>query len=696
MSSNRLLEAQRCKESAEKLINREDYMGAREKLIQAKKYFPSLEHIESMLTVTDILSAASLEFPGCKIDYYWVLQLKPLANESDLRIQSQKLVSLLQPIKKSFPGTELALQLVKAAFVMLSDKEKRAAFDLKRVECWDKCGDFYCKDFVFDLGVGFGGKESVVSAQSSSGNKRVSISECSDGNNGVLKKMRLSNECAGQKDEAFLDNGSTILKSAKDEDEEKLESGFYNFAKDRKEDVFEVGQIWAAHHREKFPQRYALVNSTSNSDLSVIWLRPIPFMEEERRWCEAGFPVACGSFELDPDMSEESVSGTKLFSQICSWVHGVTEEQFEIYPKKGEIWAIYEDWDLAEWSSDLEIISSCKFKLVEILSDYSKYVGAHVAGLVKVDGFDNIFRREEDEEIDISFDLSPNNLYMFSHCIPAHRFKHGEVDGVEDGMFELDPLALADYDVSVSSCVEHSSTDISTVDDSPEFTPPTTSYSNTQSLKLNWFRNDFSIGQVWAVYNGQDGMPRRYCLVNSVTNYQVRVTFLEPHPSNDSEICWEKEKLPIVCGIFRVGKSAINMEMRYFSHSVKCQRSKNQFYYRIYPRKGEIWAMYINWSSKWKQTDFSNFQYRVVEILEDFSEGSGTKVARLGEVKGCMTFFQRQRHEGFDLIRAVPKEELLSFSHRIPAFRVPGIERYDIPESSVHLEPDALPPRARK
>ncbi|KAF9612318.1 hypothetical protein IFM89_038921 [Coptis chinensis] len=135
--------------------------------------------------------------------------------------------------------------------------------------------------------------------------------------------------------------------------------------------------------------------------------------------------------------------------------------------------------------------------------------------------------------------------------------------------------------------------------------------------------------------------------------------------------------------------------MSLFSHSVKCQRSKNQLYYRIYPKKGEIWAMYTNWNKNWKQSDYKNYQYRVVEILEDFSEASGARVARLVEVKGCMTFFQRHRHDGFELTRAVSKDEMLSFSHRIPAFIVPGIERYGIPESWIHLEPNALPPRSR-
>ncbi|KAF9609508.1 hypothetical protein IFM89_016869 [Coptis chinensis] len=186
-----------------------------------------------MLTVCDILSAASLEFPGCNIDFYWILQLKPSANETDLRTRSQKLVSLMQPIKKSFPGTELALQLVKSAE-------------------------------VFDC---------VVSGQSSSGNKRVCMSELSDGSNGhdVVKKVRLSGDEIKEggvevdrienSTSSQIVNDTMDVKCTKDVSEEKTSCAFYDFENDRKQDVFEVGQIWAGHHQSRLPLRYGRINS---------------------------------------------------------------------------------------------------------------------------------------------------------------------------------------------------------------------------------------------------------------------------------------------------------------------------------------------------------------------------------------------------------------------------------------------------
>ena len=77
---------------------------------------------------------------------------------------------------------------------------------------------------------------------------------------------------------------------------------------------------------------------------------------------------------------------------------------------------------------------------------------------------------------------------------------------------------------------------------------------------------------------------------------------------------------------------------------------------------------------KWKHVNYENGQFYVVEIISnDFLEVSGLMVARLTELKGCLTFFHRQQYDGFDLTRAVSPPEVLGFSHQIPALRVPGI-----------------------
>ncbi|XP_074582716.1 uncharacterized protein LOC141838979 [Curcuma longa] len=204
--------------------------------------------------------------------------------------------------------------------------------------------------------------------------------------------------------------------------------------------------------------------------------------------------------------------------------------------------------------------------------------------------------------------------------------------------------------------------------------------------------NDFKVDQVWAVYDERDAMPRSYVKVtNIVSPFTVSVAFLEPNPMLNEEIQWVEENLPFACGIFRVG-SEVNLDISRFSHRVNFDTTKKKSFYRIFPSKGEIWALYRNWNKSWRSSDFLHCKCRVVEILSDFSE-SGISIRSLVEVDGYMTFFTKQLHDGFQLTKQLNRVEMLSFSHRIPAYSVGDIKNNAIPQGSWHLEPDALPPR---
>ncbi|XP_057479546.1 uncharacterized protein LOC130766855 [Actinidia eriantha] len=721
------VEAIREKEVAEKMINSKDYVSARDKLLKAQQLFPTLDHIVAMLTVSDILSASKTAIPGYDVDCYWVLHLMPSSSVSDINCRYQKLLNLLKPIKNKFPGTELALKLIEDAFSVLSDPEKRSEFDLKRETSW---AGYESVNIQAALSQSISNMETRNAAQISSGHGRFSSVEDLERKNGVVlptemlqererdlgaelqANHKIDNQHASislQELSACSSNvnsgGSTVDEIDMPVDNReffscnvvaRLDQDFYNFGNDRNLEIFEIGQIWAAHYQSDEPQnyRYAQINAVLKSSVIVTWLKPVPISIGERRWCDADLPVGCGSFCLDSENSEK-VSCPTVFSHNCSWVRGVTEEQFEIYPKKGEIWVLYEDWDLDEWSYNPEIIKGCKFRFVEMLSDFSKYLGADGVYLVKEDGFNSIFQRLTKEGNPVTVHVSPNNSYVLSHRVPTYRFTGGEINGVTEGMLELDQLSLpkeliSHMDSQITAKMENS--------DSTNFTSPVEQlpflepYPESKILGPNWSVSNFTAGQVWAVFGGNDSMPRKYTRINSVSSSnQIHVTYLESQPVFDYEFARSKENLPVVCGIYGATGRNVNLEISQFSHLVLCQKSTTASIYKIYPTKGEVWAMYKKWNKKWKHVDYENGEFDVVEIINDFSEGNGLMIARLTEVKGCLTFFHRQQYDGFDLTRAVSKPEVLGFSHRIPAFRVPGIGKHGIPESSWHLEPNALP-----
>ncbi|GLT73408.1 hypothetical protein SLA2020_452690 [Shorea laevis] len=678
------------KGEAEQKMMRSDYSGARDNLHRAQQLFSAIDGIGSMVTVCDILSAANNNFPGQGIDYYWVLQLPPSSNFSAVKDRYQGLLAMLQPIKTKFSGTHLALKLVEDAFSILSNHEKRSAYDLERAAIREDYAYFNVKALSCQH---MASKETITSGRS--GRAAMIFSEGKIGADIDMSIDSINSSTTSQPTN-FQENSSrsSIALAQKSHCQD-----FCNFENDRKPEHFKAGQIWAAQYRANLPNnfRYARVDCNSAGAVLLTWLKPIPVSVGEKRWCDAGLPVACGLFDLNAELNNEE-SWPMVPSYKCSWVRGGTDEQFEIYPRRGEIWALYKDWNLDEWVYNPGSVKGCKFQLVEIIH-FSKYLGSDGACLVKVDSFRNIFERQTIGGSSVTFHIPPENLYIFSHNVPAYRFKGGEIDKVVEGMFELDQLALPEImiqEIDSPKAPKNGNADSFSSYNPLGGHPSLKSYTEDQLLKPGWSSNDFAIGQVWALYSGKDFLPRQYTRIdNVISESQVCVTFLEALPTFDHEIAWKKEKLPIVSGMFEVSGTSVNLEMSQFSSLVDCQKSNGQPLYRIYPLKGEIWAMYKNWNSKWKHSDYENYQCQVVQILSDSCEGDVITVARLTEVKGWLTFFHRQQVDGFDLIHVVSRKEMLSFSHQIPAFRVPGFGRYGFPESSWHLEPNALHPKRR-
>ncbi|XP_058102937.1 uncharacterized protein LOC131246633 [Magnolia sinica] len=752
------VEALKLKAIAEKGILSNDYVGARATILRAQQIFPGLENIDQMLAVCDILCAADMEFPGCGIDWYWVLQLPPSADVFSIETQYKKLVALVKPISNEFPGTDSAMKFIKDAFSVLSDQSKRSAFDWKRSASrnGDGClgSEVLMERDIMSVEEDDAGRNQ--STPCSSMGKQVADDEASDGSDQTCvssdRPSKRQRDLGGggsvleqAVDYVLTDVGSEALKEkigtqeagwisalkkskgnvaerCKDDvgigmgcdvyDEnmclstrpiyrKRPDPDFYDFEDDRKVESFAVGQIWAAYDAENMPRRYAQIMKiiSQQSKVYVTWLKPEPKSRDEKRWFDAGLPISCGSFMMK--RNKVALSGTTMFSHTFPLAQCAKDERLEIYPKKGDVWAIYRDCDM-EWCSNLVAREGCEYEMVEILTGYSKGEGLRVAYLTKVEGFRSIFQRYMNKGSELSFQIPATKLFVFSHNVPAFRFRGMEMDGVADGMLELDPLAVPnhlvqDFSYATSSSMnlakqsmEGNCSDQTSITHHPH---PHRSNSDTQCYKRQWAAKDFLEDQVWAIYDGPDDMPRQYIKVNSVISAsKVSVTFLEPHPMHDDEIQWVEEDLPSVCGIFRLGRLITNLEMEKFSHLVKCERSMKRSFYKIYPRKGEIWAMYKNWHSKWSLSDLNGYQCQVVEILSDFDEEVGMCISLLVQVTDCMTFFQRKLYEGFELTRTLSRRDILSFSHRIPAYMVLGIESHGIPKSSWHLEPDALPP----
>lgn len=157
---------------------------------------------------------------------------------------------------------------------------------------------------------------------------------------------------------------------------------------------------------------------------------------------------------------------------------------------------------------------------------------------------------------------------------------------------------------------------------------------------------------------------------------------------NEVESNWNKSGLPIACGYFKLRGNESGESVSMFSYLVSPPKKSNT--YKIYPKKGEIWAIFKDWGVNWiyDREKAHSFKFEVVEILSDFDDNCGTEVAYMVKLKGFVSLFQRRSSDSV----LIPSTELLRFSHRIPALRLTGREGKSAPNGSVELDPAASPP----
>ncbi|GAV60188.1 LOW QUALITY PROTEIN: DUF3444 domain-containing protein, partial [Cephalotus follicularis] len=212
----------------------------------------------------------------------------------------------------------------------------------------------------------------------------------------------------------------------------------------------------------------------------------------------------------------------------------------------------------------------------------------------------------------------------------------------------------------------------------------------------------FKTRQIWAVHY-QAAMPQnyRYAQINNNDNYALSVTWLKPVGASLTERRWCLAGLPVSCGLFDLNPEKNEVIQLVFSFKCSSYLVVKEDRIVIYPQEGEIWALYKDWNiEEWAYNpeklkgckfELESCQFLVVEVISECSNENGIKICKLVEVKHFRTFFHGQKRDGSDMVRVVSPAGMLSFSHRIPAYKVPGPGIYDIPEGAWHLEPNALP-----
>ena len=205
----------------------------------------------------------------------------------------------------------------------------------------------------------------------------------------------------------------------------------------------------------------------------------------------------------------------------------------------------------------------------------------------------------------------------------------------------------------------------------------------------------FEENQVWAAYDADDGMPRYYAMIHNVISlnpFKMRISWLNSKTNSElGPLNWVGSGFSKTCGDFRVGRYEIYNSLNSFSHKVRWTKGTRGVIH-IYPRKGDVWALYRNWSPEWNEltADEVIHKYDMVEVLEDYSEERGVTVTPLVKVAGFKTVFHQ--HLDPKEVRRIPREEMFRFSHHVPSYLLMGQEGPNAPKGCRELDPAATPP----
>lgn len=517
------------------------------------------------------------------------------------------------------------------------------------------------------------------------------------------------------------------------------------------------GFIWAAYDlQSRVPIKYVAVRSKnvySKAKLVMHELAPCPIYGSEKRWQEAGLPIACGNFIIKAVETEKRfILSHRVrfpYKDYCM----LDSDNCNIHPVEGDVWGLYKDPNMVRSNTPRETL---EYHIVVIIGRTEKAITA--AYLVRVEGFIGLFRKKSGHASQVQ--IPANECYRFSHKITSYRFDGRRIEFLK-GTFVLDPLLIPrkhgecfsfddpflldrskahplwsailhivdkqrngvgldgqeniqqqsaicnlnwtnDQDViaveemdeekpnleDISPPIVHGVESINPEEDEHHAFPRPLNikFHDFQDPKL---KKDFELGQIWALHSEFDGLPHSYARIyNFTTSLEImEVILLEPHPMAEEEIHWVEKRFPMACGTFRTSQSTCMKEIRLFSHRVICDEVKpkettlfwrqvigdvpEKLFYHVYPRKGEVWAIYKRWNLHWTHSDMkNNRQYRLVEVVSDFTAEAGVTVAALVRMEGREDIFRRHLHEDFELYKTFKRKELLRFSHCIPSVKM--------------------------
>uniref|UniRef100_A0A2P2KPD8 J domain-containing protein n=1 Tax=Rhizophora mucronata TaxID=61149 RepID=A0A2P2KPD8_RHIMU len=715
-------EAARAKEIAEKKFSAKDVAGAKKFALKAQNLYPGLEGISQMIATLDVYVSAENRING-EADWYGILGVNPQADEETVRKQYRKLALILHPDKNKSLGADGAFKLISEAWSLLSDKTKRSAYDQKRnAKVFQKVPTPSGASSTKPGSNGFrnytksGAKKHKNTSRTSHSSTpapsqkptpntfwttchrckmqyeylRVYLNHnllCPSCHEPFLAVETAPPNVNGPKPAPFAFFNQWHNSGHQASTNNTLKSGKNNVGSSNVGAGVFTGQDSNNQNNFHWGPFSGATNATTAAQAANVVQQAYERVKREREEAQAVKRKSHGSKRMPGvsfsgqshatkkrrgmEDSGPSNDGSKAASQTCtgsvragmSSLTGSRVDNFQSVRVNG-ITRAYNPRDASQFKIETVLMEKAKKHISHKLSEWDS--GALAKSATK-EQIENKESDNGDQKPLTNQDLldQSDSSGPVSTEVGVHSRKHfpstsdSKVDG---GTLEKMVMNVPD----------------------PDF----------HDFDKDRTESCFGENQVWAVYDDDDGMPRYYAIIHNVISlnpFKMRISWLNSKTNIElGPINWVGSGFSKTCGDFRVGRHEVYDSLNAFSHKVRWTKGTRGVIC-VYPRKGDVWALYRNWSPDWNEltADEVIHKYEMVEVLEDYSEEYGVTVIPLVKVSGFKTVFH-QHLDPREVMR-IPREEMFRFSHYVPSFLLTGQEGPSAPKGCRELDPAATP-----
>ncbi|XP_044330186.1 uncharacterized protein [Triticum aestivum] len=731
-------EASMARDIAAKKLEDKDFAGARKIALKAQMLFPELENISQLLSVCTVHCAAEARVNG-EPDWYAILQVEATTDHANIRKQYLRLAFSLHPDKNCFPGAEAAFKLVAEAHSILCDQTKRSHYDIRRqyasrkvskqaTQQQKKSGTSKCDvpGHVQTFWTICAHCQMRYQYHNHALNTLIRCLNCE--NNFFAYKYNLQEQYAPPSS-SVPTNSQVPTKTFPSQQGRrvKLSSAQETTGANPRMNVAQGDGYMKGYSRPTMGEKASQSRTTSGqSQFSAMnqekpavptanehmggWSipdPPDPSIIGRAKSGRADASAASNAMNV-PGPAKLSSTGVNTYAKIrinvaeCD-IKGHDnpsgeKEANQSYITKGkvEIPAKTQSKSSAQTVNMNTGVFDRKNSGIEDASTVLNAAGSPVLR--------RSARRTQDADGSSSLNYNSKKKRRKNNC-PSNADLNGK-QIFDDNVTNVDRQSVpSDVSGKVDIQEEAKTPDIGDQDNiRAEVTDTVGQNQPCYSVKLSFPDAEFfdfeklrdaslfETGQIWALYDNLDGMPRYYARIKSLdaSNFKVHLTWLERIAMNEAEEKWSDEELPVACGSFSLGTTEISQDRQMFSHIVSWTKGFKRRKYEVHPNKGEVWALYKGWNMQWGSDadNHRSYEYEVVEVLSNFSVSAGVTVVPLVRIEGFVSLFMTVKDKS-EIV--VAPSELLRFSHSVPFYRTNGNEKVGVPGGFLELDTACLP-----